>query len=145
MKWGFYFGHLNIENEFIGVDMPYTYSDMKVGLPIGNGGNVLTVYDEKCIKQSIMAIFSTVSLERVRNPIGSNLLRLLFQPINQDTARRIRYELMQVIERWEPRVEVTNFSIQPDIGKQTYDVSVTYSIRNLGKTDSLRTGLRSFA
>lgn len=125
--------------------MKYIYSDMKHGLAVGELGSVGILHDEKCIKQSIMTIFSTVSLERVRNPIGSGLIKLLFQPVNNITAGRIRNELVSVIERWEPRVSVTRFVVTANIETHTYDVDVTYTINKIGKEYSLRTGLRSFS
>ena len=125
--------------------MKYTYSDMKHGLDIGNNGSAEIVHDEKCIRQSIMTIFSTVALERVRNPIGSGLIKLLFQPVNNVTASRIRNELVGVIERWEPRVTVTRFVVTADIDAHTYDVDITYTINKIGKEYNLRTGLRSFS
>ena len=127
------------------VKTKYKYSDMKPGLPLRHGGNVEIVYDEECVKQSIMNIFSTVVHERVRNPIGSGLLRLLFQPVNDTTAMQIRREMVDVIEKWEPRVDVVSFDIQSDVATHSYDVEVSYRIRNIGKSDQIRTRMRSFS
>lgn len=123
----------------------YVYSDSKIGLEIDYNGVVDVVYDEDCIRQSIMTIFSTVSLERVRNPIGSRLIELLFQPINAEVARSIRREIRNVIERWEPRVTLTKLVITPEYEDRAYSVEATYTIKKLGKEYNLRTGLRSFS
>lgn len=123
----------------------YVYSDAKIGLEVDHNGVVDVVYDEDCIRQSIMTIFSTVSLERVRNPIGSRLIELLFQPINDEVARTIRRELRSVIERWEPRVTITKLIIRPEYEDRAYSVEATYTINKLGKEYNLRTGLRSFS
>lgn len=125
--------------------MKHVYSDAKIGLSVNDGRAVDIVVDEECIRQSIMTIFSTVSLERVRNPIGSRLIELLFQPIHPDVARAIRREIKTVIEKWEPRVTITRFTIRPELQEKAYSVELTYMIKKLGKEYNLRTGLRSFS
>lgn len=122
----------------------FIYSDMCPSLTVNKYGNVEATYDVECVKQSLINIFSTVKLERVRNPIGSELLRLLFQPINKDTARKIRHELVDVIRKWEPRVTVESFSIKPDLATHTYDVNLVYSIERINKQGEIRTRLKSF-
>lgn len=124
--------------------MSYFYSDMETGLSLNPNGNVKIVYDEDCIKQSITHIFRTVTMERVRNPIGTKLLEFLFQPINKYTAKGIQRELTTVITKYEPRVTLESLLIKPDTDNHVYYVTLVYVIEKMGKRITYKTRMRSF-
>lgn len=121
------------------------YSDMKYDLSIRNSGNVEVITDEDVILQSFKTIFATVTGERVRNPIGSKLVRILFEPLSQKTARRIERELKRVIELYEPRVRVKAINITPIMDLATYDVSINFVIHGLAASATFRNRLRALA
>lgn len=125
--------------------MPYTYSDFKNDLSVSTRGNPVVIYDEDVIIQSLKTIFATVSGERVRNPIGSSLVRLLFQPINMNTSRKIERELRRSIEIYEPRVNIQSLQVIPYVDSNVYDVVINMTIRNINKSFSFRNRLRSLA
>lgn len=125
--------------------MPYTYSDFKSDLSISSKGNPVVIYDEDVIIQSLKTIFATVSGERVRNPIGSALVRLLFQPMRPETARDIKYELKRVIEIYEPRVNIKSLRVIPNFDQNTYEINIDLTIAGLNKRLGFRNRLRSLA
>lgn len=121
------------------------YSDMSPFLKISNSGAVETVYDADVVVRSIKNIFATVSGERVRNPIGSRILRLLFQRMDADLARQIRNELAGAITRFEPRVEIINFTLTPNFDQNSYDASLLIKIKEIPNPQLVETRLRSFS
>lgn len=125
--------------------MSYTYSDFKSDLQVSSKGTPSTVYDEDVIIQSLRTIFSTVSGERVRNPIGSALVQLLFEPITPATVRDIKYELKRAIEIYEPRVTIKSLRVRPNPDQNVYDVDIDLVIAELNKRIGFRNRLRSLA
>lgn len=121
------------------------YSDMHPTLKIKEGGSIEILYDEAVIVQSIKNIFATVSGERVRNPIGSRILRLLFQRMTFDTARQIRGELAGLITRYEPRVDIVSFTLNPNFDGNSYDAKLQVKIKGIERPQIITTRLRSFA
>jgi len=121
------------------------YSDMSPSLTINKSGTVDIVYDAEVVVRSIKNIFATVSGERVRNPIGSRILRLLFQRMDVDLARQLRNELVGVITRYEPRAEIVNFTLTPNFDQNSYDAALLVRIKEIPQPQLIQTRLRSFA
>lgn len=121
----------------------YVYSDAHKTLKINPSGNVDIKYDEAAIIQSIEMIFATVSGERVRSPIGSALIRLLFQPISDDTARDIHTMIHRDITQFEPRVEIRQLRVTPNYDRNYYDVQVQLRIKKIKRPLLFETRLRS--
>lgn len=85
------------------------------------------------INSSLENIFGTSRGERTFIPqFGSDLTRLLFEPINDETAQNIFFELMNNIEEWEPRiiVEPTESYVRPIPDHNLYEVMITYRLRD---------------
>jgi len=125
--------------------MKYVYSDMTPSLKIGGDGNIKKVYDKDVILQSIRTIMATVSGERVRNPIGANLVRLLFKPMNDDLARRIRTEILDTIIKHETRVTPEAFSVIANYDGNYYDVYMRLRITGIHTPVVEHFRLRSFS
>lgn len=123
----------------------FTYSDLDRTLKIDNSGNYEIKYDGDVIIQSIKTIFSTISGERVRNPIGSTLISLLFEPMNSDTVSAIRSIIEQAVSVYEPRVIIRKITITPHYDKGIYDVVLLLSVKKLTETVRFETKLRSMA
>lgn len=121
------------------------YSDMTPTLKLTDGGVVALNYDSDVVVQSVRSIFSIVVGERVRNPIGTRILRLLFQRMDNDVARQIRNELVGAITRYEPRVDIISFTLIPDFDNNSYDAKLQLRIKGIQRPETIRTRLRSFA
>ncbi len=125
--------------------MNYVYSDMKPTLEITRDGNVSKNYDVDVIVQSIRTILATVSGERVRNPIGARVVRLLFEPMSDDLARRLRTEILETIIRYEPRVSPDAFSVVPNYDNNSYEIYMLLRIEGIQRPIKEVLRLRSFA
>jgi phage baseplate assembly protein W len=124
--------------------MSYTYSDFDSRLTITREGSILIKYDRDVIIQSIKTILSTITGERVRSPIGSSLIRMLFQPINDDNIAEIQYRIQSDITRFEPRVEILNLQVSPNYDANRYDIVMNIKIKELGEVIPFATSLKAF-
>jgi len=108
-------------------DIGYTYTDIhldiaeqlytKNGNKLPHGKDIRVSYDEEAIKNSIVNIFNTSPGERFLIPeFGSNLKTYLFQPVTKFTADILGNQVLDSIQRWEPRVLVDYVNV---IGRPT--------------------------
>jgi phage baseplate assembly protein W len=71
---------------------------------------------EESIRQSILLILGTAKGERVMRPtFGSGIHDLVFAPNDTATAALASYEVREAITEWEPRVEIMDIKVEPDI------------------------------
>lgn len=120
------------------------YSDMHPRLDITQTGAIPLNYDADVVLQSVKSIFATVVGERVRNPIGTRILRLLFQRMDYDLARQIRDELAGAITTYEPRAQVMSFTLTPNFDANSYEAVLVLGIAGVQNNFTLRTRLRTF-
>lgn len=109
----------------------FEYSDIARGLKKNPSGDVAIDYDAQAIIQSVRNILSTVPNERVRNPIGSSLIKYLFEPMTDDTADDIKDEIRTILRRWEPRIQSMRVNVKPDYDNLTYHVNLNIRALNL--------------
>ncbi len=72
---------------------------------IGERGIFKEATDAELIKGNILQIIGTRRGERVMLPLfGSRLLEFVHEPLDHITCALMRFELIQAISMWEPRV-----------------------------------------
>lgn len=77
-------------------------------------GDIQRDVDVNAIFNSITNIVLTVQGERRMLPtFAATLKQLLFEPIDEITARLIAESLLEAIRIWEERIEVKTFDIEP--------------------------------
>ena len=85
--------------------------------------------DYKAISNSLMNIFNTTPGEKILNPtFGVNLSRYLFEPVSEEIAGVIGDVILQGIEKYEPRVDVTKVDIIADPDDNSYEINIFLSI-----------------
>lgn len=124
-------------------DKLYDYSDMDSGLKISTHGTVKVHHNIDCINQSIRTILATTAGERVRNSLGSSLLQLLFEPMNDNTVRLIRRTIEEDILRHEPRVSIQRMEIVPDYNDGMYEVYIRYQILGRPEVSTFKSRIRA--
>jgi len=117
----------------------YIYSDSDSKLKKESTGNIDINYDGDVIDQSVRTIFATITGERVRNPIGSTLVRYLFEPMTQDTVDDIKNEIRRALGKWEPRISLRTVIVRPEYDQNYYKVWIVYDI--IGLTGQYQTQL----
>lgn len=94
-------------------------------------GDVLVKTGNDAIKRSVRNLILTNYYEKPFRPgIGSNALKLLFENANPLTANFLRDAIFQVIQNYEPRVELIEVKVKFDYDNNGYDVQLSYVILN---------------
>lgn len=94
-------------------------------------GDLNKVTNENAINQSLLSLFNTTRGERVFNPgYGSNLKRLLFEPLDTFTGQSVLDELKQTVSVWEPRIKLTELNVEVDYDNSAYNIYLQYQIVN---------------
>lgn len=67
---------------------------------------------------------------------GTNLMKLIHEPIDNITANKIRLFLIQAIQRWEPRIiiDLSRTTVKPDLNTNSFRVQVYYTIVGINQT-----------
>lgn len=89
-------------------------------------GSIALVSGEREIVESIRLILATAPGERPMRPeFGCAIHDLVFAPADAATAGRIAYEVRRSLERWEPRIELSDVVVRFDeaeAGKLLIDI-----------------------
>ena len=91
--------------------------------------------NETAIARSIRNLILTFPGERPFNPeLGSQVSRLLFQPMDDITTVSIREQIENTINNFEPRVRLRQVVVQPNFDAGEYDISIRYDIVGIEAT-----------
>lgn len=84
---------------------------------------------EQDIKESLRILFSTSPGERVcRYDYGCPLRRYAFEPINTQTAVRMRNDITRAIILFEPRITLEDVSFEEQPEKGVLLIRLTYTV-----------------
>ena len=101
--------------------------DLDFKLTIEEDGSIKKVKGHKCLSQSIRTIISTSYGERLMLPeFGSGIGQLLFNPIDNKTSSQMEREITDALRRWEPRINLLEVVVRPDLDKNFYDIFIRY-------------------
>ena len=118
-----------------------TYKDMALSFfanPMN--GDVGKKTGSDAVKQSILSILKTNFNERLFQPeFGSNILALLFEQMNPITVERIKSEVLESVERHEPRAEVIGVTVEAQEEQNRYVVSVLFNVSSEAQPQKLET------
>ena len=114
-------------------------SGLAFPLQVDRRGGIALARDEQDIDQAIQLILGTAPGERPMRPeFGCGVHDFVFDTIDAGTVARMETEIRGALDRWEPRVEVTD--VQFDLGgadtgqlliQIDYRVRATNHMRNL--------------
>jgi len=102
-----------------------TYSDLDFGMRRDLSDHLKVVVDLEAVTQSIDTIFLTpVNSRKFLPEFGSVMDSILFEPISVSTAITITNEIRNVINRWDPRLVLSEVTVIPDYDHNSYDVLI---------------------
>jgi|TARA_R100001480_G_scaffold43452_1_gene56423 phage baseplate assembly protein W len=91
--------------------------------------------NETAIARSIRNLILTAPGERPFNPeLGSQVSRLLFDPIDDITTDALKEQIENTINNFEPRVRLRQVVVQPNFDANEYDISIRYDIVGIEAT-----------
>lgn len=111
--------------------------DVFMDLDVESEGVQKTITNRQAIRQSVHNILSFNPGERVLYPeFGNTLKDFLFEGIGGGMSSGIDKSVRRMLED-EPRIKVESVSVTPTVDDHMVSVSVSYSIPDLGVTDSV--------
>jgi len=118
----------NQPRKAIGVDLPFS------GKAVFNQ----TFQTKDAIKANLINYFLTGKNERFFNPsFGAGLRSLLFNNITEAELDGIRLQILDDLQLFFPRVEVTNLSLIPNADANTIVFSMRYAIKDSNIEDEV--------
>jgi phage baseplate assembly protein W len=113
----------SIQNRYIDLDLTFTRHPVKNDL-------VLSV-DDKAVIRSVRNLILTNHYERPFHPeIGSNVRKMLFEPISPLTANYLQREIEDTIRNFEPRVRIQQVLVQTAPDSNAYSAIISFFINN---------------
>lgn len=112
-----------------------TFKDLSIAFkPHPVTGDVVTKKDTAAIRQAVSNLLYTRKTERFFNSnLGTNLQRLLFEPLNSITAGLISEEIKGVLTLYEPRISIDLIQVNANANQNGFDVLLNYVI--VGRND----------
>lgn len=114
------------------------YTDFDENFTKQSDGDVQKDTDVDAIFNSVSNIILTVQGERRMLPtFASNVKHLLFEPIDEITARLIAENLVDVIRIWDDRIDITGFDIEPLYDQNSYRCRLKFNIVGSDETETI--------
>ena len=109
-----------------------TYSDLDFRFtkhPVKK--DLVLSYDEQAVIRSVKNLILTNHYERPFQPdIGSNVRRMLFEPISPLTANYLQKEISDVIKNYEPRATLNEVFVDMSPDENSYTVYMSFYLEN---------------
>tara|TARA_B100001250_G_scaffold95627_1_gene79931 strand:- start:1634 stop:2026 length:393 start_codon:yes stop_codon:yes gene_type:complete len=113
-----------------------TFKDLSITFkkhPVSD--DLVQVKDKAAILQSVTALLLTNKGERPFKPnLGSGIRESLFEPLDYATGGLIRGQVIDCINRYEPRISLDNVIVEPDELNNGYNVEIFFTI--VGRDDA---------
>jgi phage baseplate assembly protein W len=115
------------------------YSDLDFSFTKTPGRNDIALsYDDMAVVRAVRYLLLTKHYERPFQPnLGTGIEQLLFEPISPITAATLKTEIESVITNHEPRVNLVQVTIDEDIDRNAYSITIEFYIGNNVQTTSV--------
>ena len=100
------------------------YSDFLTDLtPHPNTKDLVNNTNIEAVKRSIRNLIQTNRFERLMRPnLGSNVRKILFEPVTQASADMLKQYVTETIGNFEPRAQVSRVNAIPSPDENTYKI-----------------------
>lgn len=106
-------------------------------------GDITKKTDEEAIKSSLRNLISTKNYERPFHPeIGCQIFSLLFENFTSVTSQVMRKTIQDVVNKFEPRVDILDVIVYESVDENNLNVSVTFKIINTERPVTFNTTLQ---
>lgn len=114
------------------------YSDVDMSLSKQTDGDIQRDNDIDAIINSLNNIVATIQGSRRMIPeFAQDIWALLFEPLDTETARMIGERLLEAIQVWEDRVEVTRIDINPDYDNNLFSLRMNFKIKTVEEEETI--------
>ena len=103
-------------------------------LDLDFGRNVVTddvnkLTDVEAVKRSVRNLINTNHYERPFHPeIGSDVRSMLFEPMTPLTALNLQRKVAEVLNNFEPRINLVQILANPDLDRNSYALKITFYV-----------------
>lgn len=93
--------------------------------------DINTHKNEYAIINAVKNLILTNHYERPFRPqVGSNIRKLLFEPIDSIISAQLEREIVETIQNFEPRVEVSKVVASPSPEENSYKITLEFYVIN---------------
>lgn len=112
------------------IKAPPTYSDFSASFSRNLVTNdVVRLTDIDAVKRSVKNLIVTDKYERLLNPsIGAGISELLFEQMTPLTTIALRETIIQTLSEFEPRINIDTVDVTQDYDRNTYYISIAFSL-----------------
>ena len=112
-----------IKNRYSDLDLTFTRHPVS--------GDVVLSVDDQAVIRSVRNLVLTNHYERPFHPeIGSNVRKMLFEPISPLTANYLQREIEDTIRNFEPRAKLKEVIVQVEPDQNYYMAIISFFIVN---------------
>ena len=107
------------------------YVDIDLNFTLARSTDIAKKRGENAIKQALKILLLTGPAERLFHPeLASGVRDLLFDIVTPTTAYELQTTIEEVINNFEPRVNLVGVVVSADPDEAAYNVTVEFSIVN---------------
>lgn len=95
-------------------------------------GDLIRVYDEEAIRQSVKNLILTNFYERpYQQALGSDVRSYMFEPVTVVVEDSLKRDIRDVINSHEPRAKILDIAVNFNEDQNSYDVAIQFEILGL--------------
>lgn len=114
------------------------YSDFDIYMTRQTDGDVLKYKEFDAVKSSLINIINTMQGSRRMLPdFAIDIHKLLFEPIDGITAQMIAERVIEGINFWDDRVEITGFDIEPRPDEGIYRCRMSVRVKTSKEMETI--------
>jgi uncharacterized protein len=117
------------ERNFLGAGPKWPFQVAGSAAAEASGPLALSRYDE-LIRESILLILGTTPGDRLMRPdFGCGIHTLAFGTRDAGSKAQIDQAVRRSLIEWEPRIHVTDVTVEAPPGEARFDITVSYRVR----------------
>ena len=118
-------------------------TDLNLSFEIdSNTGDLNKMSDDTVIRRALENLLTTAKTEKpFRGDYGSDLKLNLFEVVSHHQLSMVESQVVNIIERGEPRITVHNVNVDGDLDNHYIEISIEYMINKTSEIDRITTML----
>ena len=120
-----------------------TLTDLNLSFEIdSNTGDLNKMSDDTVIRRALDNLLTTAKTEKpFRGDYGSDLKLNLFEVVSHHHLSMVESQIVNVLERGEPRIKILNVDVDSDLDNHYIEVNIIYMINKTSEIDRITTML----
>ena len=133
----------NIQTTTVATSRVRKYTDVDLSFAVKpSSGEIYKKTDAAAVKQAVKTLVQTNLMEKPFLPrFGGDVRGQLFELAHNGTASTIKSNIINTIERYEPRAEIIDIEVQVEPDYNSLNVTVQFKVVNTGETVEFSTTL----